>query len=372
MTGPLDDLDLPPVAAEDLTEAARRLGEVLAPMAGGRLLITGGAGFLGYYLVQLPLAWNRLNTDEPPIAVTVHDNLLRGLPAWLARLQGTDLRVVERDVLEPLPSDEEPFDHLIHAASVASPTYYRRYPIETMDANVGGLRLLLDHAAERNSTSRPVQRMLYFSTSEIYGDPDPDHIPTAETYRGSVSCTGPRACYDESKRFGETLCVNFAAQRGVPVMTARPFNNYGPGLHIDDGRLVPDLARDILAGRDLRLLSDGAATRTFCYVMDAVEGYYRILLRGRPGEAYNIGNDVPEISVVELARRLAAAGRDLTGYQGDVVHEVSDDPEYLTDNPNRRCPVIDKARSELGFAPRVDLDDGLQRALRWYLETREQ
>jgi UDP-glucuronate decarboxylase len=372
VTRPLDDLGLPPIAAEDLTEAATRLRELLAPLAGGRLLITGGAGFLGYYLVQLPLAWNRLHPDAPPISVTVHDNFLRGLPSWLEQLQGADLTAVERDVLQPLPSDEEPFDHVIHAASVASPTYYRRYPIETMDANVGGLRLLLDHAAARASTARPVQHMLYFSTSEIYGDPDPDHIPTSEAYRGSVSCTGPRACYDESKRFGETLCVNFAAQRGVPVTTARPFNNYGPGLRIDDARLVPDLARDILAGDDLRLLSDGSATRTFCYVMDAVEGYYRILLRGRPGEAYNIGNDEPEISVLELARRMAAVSRDLTGYRGDVVHEVSDDPEYLTDNPNRRCPVIAKARHELDFEPRVALDDGLHRTLRWYLETGEQ
>jgi UDP-glucuronate decarboxylase len=303
--------------------------------------------------------------------VTVHDNFLRGVPRWLRDLDDPALRLVERDVLAPLPADEPRFDHIIHAASVASPIYYRKHPIETMDANVGGLRLLLDHAAERASTDQPVRGLLFFSTSEIYGDPDPANIPTPETYRGHVSCTGPRACYDESKRFGETLCVNFARERGVPVTIARPFNNYGPGLRIDDRRVLPDFARDVLAGRDIVMLSDGRATRTFCYVMDAVDGYYRILTSGRPGEPYNIGADQPEISMRELADRVTAIGHRLTGFDGRVVVRTSDDPDYLTDNPNRRCPEIDKARSELGYEPEVDLDDGLERALRWYLAEQE-
>jgi UDP-glucuronate decarboxylase len=362
---------LPDVAVQDLTRLAERLDHAFAEMSGTQLLITGGAGFLGYYLVQAPLAWNRANPSQDPIRVTVHDNFLRGVPRWLSELDDPALRLVERDVLAPLPADEPRFDHIIHAASVASPIYYRRYPIETMDANVGGLRLLLDHAAGRAGTDTPVRGLLFFSTSEIYGDPDAANIPTPETYRGSVSCTGPRACYDESKRYGETLCVNFARQRDVPVTIARPFNNYGPGLRIDDRRVLPDFARDVLDGRDMVLLSDGSATRTFCYVMDAVDGYYRILTRGRPGESYNIGADQPEISVRELAERVAAIGNRLTGYTGSVVTEASDDPDYLTDNPNRRCPVIDKARAELGYAPEVDLDDGLERALRWYLAERK-
>jgi UDP-glucuronate decarboxylase len=361
----------PAVAVRDLTRLTERLDGVFRRMAGSELLITGGAGFLGYYLVQAPLAWNRANPSADPIKVTVHDNFLRGVPAWLSGSDDPSLRLVERDVLAPLPVDEPPFDFVIHAASIASPTYYRSYPIETMDANVEGLRLLLDHAAARVGSAHPVTGLLFFSTSEIYGDPDPANIPTAETYRGFVSCTGPRACYDESKRYGETLCVNFAQQRGVPVSIARPFNNYGPGLRIDDRRVVPDFARDILEGRDIVLLSDGSASRTFCYVADAVDGYYRILLDGRPGEPYNIGTDLPEISMRTLAERFAAIAGPVTGYTGKVVVGTSDDPEYLTDNPNRRCPVIDKARTELGYEPEVELDDGLERALRWYLAERK-
>jgi UDP-glucuronate decarboxylase len=358
---------IPEVAADDLARLAERLHSTFSRMGGSELLITGGAGFLGYYLVQAPLAWNRLHPDRDPIRVTVHDNLVRGAPRWLVDLDDAALRLVERDVLQPLPDDDPSFDYVIHAASIASPTYYRQHPIETMDANVGGLRLLLDHAAERAEADTPIEGFLFFSTSEIYGDPDPANIPTAESYRGHVSCTGPRACYDESKRYGETLCVNFARERGVAVRIARPFNNYGPGLRIDDRRVLPDLARDVLAGRDIVLLSDGTATRTFCYVRDAIDGYYRILTSGRPGEPYNIGTDQPEISMRELAHRVAEIANAVTGYAGEVVMQRSQDPDYLVDNPNRRCPVIDKARRELGYDPEVSLDDGLERALRWYL-----
>jgi nucleoside-diphosphate-sugar epimerase len=208
--------------------------------------------------------------------------------------------------------------------------------------------------------------MLFYSSSEIYGDPTPDAIPTPETYRGNVSCTGPRACYDESKRYGETLCVNFAQQRGIPVKVARPFNNYGPGLKVTDGRVIPDFARNILQGRDIVMLSDGSPRRTFCYVSDAVAGYYKILVNGRPGEAYNVGVETPEISVIELAEKIVGLGRSLLNYRGKVVRQKSSDAQYLVDNPNRRCPVITKARTELDFKPRVGIDEGLHRALVWY------
>jgi nucleoside-diphosphate-sugar epimerase len=212
---------------------------------------------------------------------------------------------------------------------------------------------------------------LFYSSSEIYGDPDAANIPTAEDYRGSVSCTGPRACYDEAKRYGETLCVNFARQHGLPVKAARPFNNYGPGLKITDGRVIPDFARDVLCGRDIVMLSDGSATRTFCYSADAVAGYYKVLVRGRAGEAYNIGVEKPEISMAQLGERIVALGAKLYGYRGKVVRQTSGDADYLVDNPNRRCPIITKARTELGYEPKIDLDEGLRRSMVWYGGNRE-
>lgn len=358
------------VVDADLAFIARRLEAEFDAMAGKELLIVGGAGFLGHYMVQSVLHWNSLGKGAP-VSVTVYDSWVRGVPDWLkASEHSSNLRLVTHDITKPLPASDKSFDYVVHAASIASPIFYRLHPIETMDANVEGLRRLLNHALELKQANTPLSGFLFFSTSEIYGDPTPDNIPTPESYRGNVSCTGPRACYDESKRYGETLSVNFASQYDLPIKIARPFNNYGPGLKITDRRVLPDYARDIFAGRDIQILSSGAPTRTFCYVADAVVGYYKILVRGRAGEAYNIGNPTPEISMRELAERVVSIARREFGYTGRVVFAESDDKDYLIDNPNRRCPVIDKARSELDFQPAIGLDEGLLRSLRWYAGNR--
>jgi ribosomal protein L17 len=176
---------------------------------------------------------------------------------------------------------------------------------------------------------------------------------------------------DESKRYGEALCVNFARQHELKISIARPFNNYGPGLKITDRRVIPDFARDVLAGRDIVMLSDGAPKRTFCYATDAITGYYKVLVRGRAAEPYNIGVETPEISMAELAERITDLGRSLFGYRGKVVKQESSEAEYLADNPQRRCPVVKKARSELGYSPSVGLDEGLRRSMVWYGHNRE-
>ncbi len=360
------------VISADLDYICENLGSEFPNLSGKRLLITGGAGFLGYYLVQAALHWNKLNSNAAPISLVIYDNFMRGVPDWLTALEGdSNLSVSKYDVVDPLPGDLGDVEYIIHAATIASPIYYRLHPIETMDANIYGLRHLLDYCLQQKSNGKPVSGFLFYSTSEIYGDPTPENIPTPETYRGNVSCTGPRACYDESKRYGETLCVNFARQYGLPIRLARPFNNYGPGLKITDRRALPDFARNVLNGEDIVMLSDGAPTRTFCYVADAIVGYYKILIRGQDGESYNIGLDKPEISVRELAERVVDMSRDLFDYQGNLVFKTSDDKEYLTDNPNRRCPVIDKARDHLEYSPGIQLDEGLKRSLLWYADNRE-
>lgn len=360
------------VVTRDLADICRRLDSEFTIMQGKTLFISGGAGFLGHYLVQAVLHWNHSHSDCPQIRVIASDNYIRGVPEWLTALEGDpSLTLLRHDITDPLPDDVGPLDFIIHAASIASPIYYRRYPIETMDANVNGLRLLLERCRIQQAAGHPMSGFLYFSTSEIYGDPTPDQIPTPETYRGNVSCTGPRACYDESKRYGETLCVNFARQYDMPIASARPFNNYGPGLKISDRRVIPDFARDLFAGNDLVLLSDGSPTRTFCYVADAIVGYFKILVRGRAGEAYNIGNESPEISMLTLAETLAESASSLFGYEGKVVRNVSGDQEYLTDNPQRRCPIIAKAREELDFEPEVSFEEGLRRTLVWYRDNQQ-
>jgi nucleoside-diphosphate-sugar epimerase len=360
------------VVQADLNYICDKLTGDLDRLSGKRLLITGGAGFLGYYLVQAPLHWNELHADQAPIEVVVWDNFMRGVPGWLSALEGNpNLSTRKYDVIDPLPTDMGDFDFIIHAATIASPIYYRLHPIETMDANITGLRNLLDYSLAQKAKGKPVEAFLFYSTSEIYGDPTPENIPTPETYRGNVSCTGPRACYDESKRYGETLVVNFAQQHDLPVRTARPFNNYGPGLKITDRRALPDFARNVLNGEDIVLLSDGAPTRTFCYVADAVVGYYKVMLRGRNGEPYNVGLAEPEISIRQLAEHVIDMSKELFGYEGKLVCEESEDKDYLTDNPNRRCPIIDKAKAELDYDPTIQLEDGLRRSLLWYADNRD-
>jgi len=356
----------------DLDYICSNLKEEFTRMAGDALLITGGAGFLGYYLVKAALHFNRTLSPDQPIRVTVWDSFIRGKPAWLGELAGTPHLAVEaRDLIEPLPQPMPDFDWIIHAAGIASPPFYRKYPLKTIDANINGLRNLLEWSVRQQDRGKPIKGFLFYSSSEIYGDPSADAIPTREDYRGLVSCTGPRACYDESKRFGETLCVVFAQEYGLPTKMARPFNNYGPGLKITDKRVIPDFARDIFAGRDLVMYSDGKPTRTFCYSADSITGYYKVLVKGHRGEPYNIGIERPEISMAELAQKLIDTGRELFGYQGKLIHKPNPEEVYLIDNPNRRCPNIEKGRRHLGYNPTVLVDDGLRRTLMWYHHNRE-
>lgn len=358
------------IVQKDLEYISSTLKSEFGQMGGKKLLVVGGAGFLGYYLVQSVLHWNKTSGSASPIQLTVYDNYIRGIPPWLSALASDpNLTLVRHDISRPLPADVPDFQYIVHGGSIASPVFYKKYPIETMDANVNGLRNLLDYTLQRKASKAPVEGFLFFSSSEIYGDPTPDAIPTPETYRGYVSCTGPRACYDESKRYGETLCINFTQRHQLPIKVARPFNNYGPGLKISDHRVLPDFARDVFSNRDIVMLSDGSPQRTFCYVADAVIGYYKSLVVGRPGEAYNIGVEKPEISMAQLAEKVTDLGRELFGYTGKVVRKV--DPEYLIDNPERRCPIISKARSELGYDPQVLVDEGLRRSMIWYSGNRE-
>tara|TARA_B100001142_G_scaffold330044_1_gene395832 strand:- start:9252 stop:10370 length:1119 start_codon:yes stop_codon:yes gene_type:complete len=357
-------MDASLVVKDDLERIIKDLESDLLKLSGSRFLITGAGGFLGYYLVNALAFWN-IKNPERKILVYACDNFFRGRPQWLQKLEeSNELVLIEHDITQPLPEKLGSFEYIIHAASIASPTFYRKYPIETMDANVNGLRLILDRCVNDKS----IKGLLYFSTSEIYGDPYKNDIPTPETYRGNVSCTGPRACYDESKRFGETLCVSFSQVHDVPCKIARPFNNFGPGLKITDGRVLPDFCSNIFSNQDIVLLSDGSPTRTFCYVSDAITGYFKILFSGRNGEAYNIGVENPEISMLELAEKVIKIGSDHFDYKGKLIFGQSSEKEYLTDNPQRRCPVIEKAKKELNYKPKVDIDLGLLKSMYWYSE----
>lgn len=342
------DLPLP-----DLNEIATLLGEHARQLAGKTLLISGGCGFLGFYLTELVLYLNDKILQEP-CQLLVIDNLITAEKEHATIGKLPHVTFMRQDIVKSFHC-HDPVDYVIHAAGIASPFYYNRYPLETLEVATIGTKNMLE-LARRHA----VKGMLFFSSSEIYGEPDPKHVPTKESYRGNVSCTGPRACYDESKRLGETLCRIYHERHGVQVKIVRPFNVYGPGMKQTDYRVLPNFASRIINNKPLQVYGSGEQTRTFCYVTDAINGFLRALLVGLPGEAYNIGNSHPEISMIGLVSELNAV------LKRKLETKVTPYPESVPpDEPMRRCPDITKAKRQLGYEPIVDLQEGLRRFMDW-------
>lgn len=318
------------------------------------ILITGCAGFLGFYFMKFfDIFANELGIKK----IIGLDNFMLRKPRWIDDLSNKCEILpfcIIKDNIANIASAKDA-DFIIHAASIASPSFYRKFPLETIDANIWGLRNLLEFYKDKQ-----IKGFLFFSSSEIYGDPL--KVPTDEEYRGNVSCTGARACYDEAKRFGETLCYVFANKFSLPITIARPFNNYGAGMNIDDLRVPADFAKAILENKNIEILSDGTPKRTFCYIADAIIGYLKVLLYGQ-FEYFNIGIDKPEISINELAKIYQKIGVELFNYTGKVIFGASNDKEYLAHNPTRRCPDITKARTLLNYNPQILVENGVHRFL---------
>lgn len=352
-----------PILQEDMIAIFNKLSDQEKDrLRNSTILVTGCGGFLGYYFMHF---FAHFAQDLQIKRIIALENFLTGTREWLTDLVESEPDLVKlhefdiiTDSIEDVPGAADA-TIVIHMASIASPTFYRIYPIETVDANITGLRRLLDFYAEKS-----LKGFLFFSSSEIYGDPFPEFIPTSEEYRGNVATMGPRACYDEAKRFGETLCYLFAQKYNMPIGIARPFNNYGPGMNINDKRLPADFAKAVVEGRDLEILSDGTPTRTFCYISDAVTGYLKVLLHGK-FDVFNIGMDKPELSVRAFAEIFNQKGKEVFDYQVEISFNQSADKEYLTDNPNRRCPDISKARNILNYNPSVPVEEGISRYLQF-------
>ena len=346
-----------PVVASDIREIATRLGDDVKPFAGATILLCGGAGFLGRYFTALFAHLNERVLSRS-CRVIVCDNLITSGALGSAPRELNGFQFLAHDIIKPFKLDE-PVDYVIQAAGIASPYYYRKYPLETLEVATLGTKQMLMLARQH-----PVKGFLFFSSSEIYGDPDSQHVPTPESYRGNISCLGPRACYDESKRLGETLCMVFHEVYGVPTRMVRPFNVYGPGMQETDYRVLPNFASRIIAKKPLHVYGSGKQTRTFCYVTDAIVGFINVLLSGIAGQAYNIGNPVPEISMLELAKVLEEVVKRRL-----AIERVEYPDTYPSDEPQRRCPDISKARLQLGYQPVVSLKEGLRRFMGWASKT---
>jgi len=300
-------------------------------MAKKRILVTGGAGFLGSHLCE------RLIADGHEVVCL--DNFFTGLRDNVASLLNEPrFELVRHDVEHPLTME---VDEIFHLACPASPIHYQRNPVRTIRTAVQGTLNLLDVARDSSA------RILIASTSEIYGTPL-EH-PQTEAYWGNVNPIGPRACYDEGKRCAEALAVSYARQYGTQVRIARIFNTYGPRLREGDGRVVSNFVVQALKGDPITIYGDGKQTRSFCYVSDLVEGFVRMMASSENAQPVNVGNPV-ETTMLELATTV----KRLTGSSSPLV--MAPLPK---DDPVRRRPDIGRAQALLGWQPQVPLERGL-------------
>jgi UDP-glucuronate decarboxylase len=255
--------------------------------------------------------------------------------------------VIDRDVR--LPGSLPPSDRIYHLASRASPTDFTDFPVNIALANTQGTRRLLDHARACDA------RMVFASTSEVYGDPEVH--PQPETYTGNVNIRGVRGCYDESKRFGETLTVAYQRKYDIDARTVRIFNTYGPRMRPDDGRVVPTFITQALRGDDLTVYGDGEQTRSFCYVDDLIEGLVSLMRAHNPEyDVYNIGKE-NERTIKELAHEVL----DIADTDSEITYEPL--PE---DDPSRRRPDITRAKTELNWEPEIPLREGLKKTIDYF------
>lgn len=347
------------IVRQDIASIHALMSDLEEKLCGSTILVTGCCGFLGYYLIEYLLSVSE-NLDIKVIGL---DNCILNTPDWLETWKANPNFRYYNTSVESFDFDAEGIcdtNYILHMASIASPLFYRQKPLETLQANLQGLTRLAELIL--SGRLHQYRRMVVLSSSEIYGNPDPSHIPTKEDYVGAVSCTGPRACYDESKRVCETLCYIYSHHYGMSVSTVRPFNVFGPGMRLNDARLPADVASSIINGRDIIIHSDGSPTRTFCYVSDAIVGILKTMCCDC-NLAVNIGNNCQEMSVYEFAETFRTVAWELIGYQGKIAFEKSEDTQYLVHNPQRRCPDLHLANEALGYSPKVSLEEGLKKYL---------
>ena len=347
------------IIKQDIETISKDIKDIAGDLSGRTILITGGAGFLGNYFISVIDFLNKNFLLKPCKIISV-DNFITGVRYWIE--DGNNFKAIKHNIKEPLVIEGD-IDFIIHAAGIASPKFYRDFKIETIDVATLGTKNMLELTKEKK-----VKSMLFFSSSEVYGDPDPKFLPTPETYFGNVSCIGPRANYDESKRLGETLCRVYFETYNLPVKWVRPFNVYGPGMRADDYRVIPNFISCVMKGMPIPVYGDGNNTRTFCYVTDAITGFFKVLLSDNNGEAFNVGNDKEEITIENLAKIVA----ELYGSRIPIQKTDGPNDAYANSEPKRRCPDLTKIRSRLHYTPKVDLRTGIKRFVEWAKEMQSQ
>jgi len=326
-----------------IEEIIRNLGDIAANVEGKTVLVTGGAGFLGSWISDVLV--------EEHAKVICLDNLASGLKSNISLLMKKDnFKFIQHDITEPIFLGES-IDVVMHLASRASPFEFEKFPIQILKANTLGTWVALGIAKKHDA------RFLYTSTSEIYGCAE--EIPTTEDYRGNVNPVGPRSCYDEAKRCGESYVIAYKMQHGLDTRIARIFNTYGPRMRAKGvyGRVIPRFIEQALSNKPITIFGDGSQTRSFCYLTDQVEGLLKLTFsESGEGELVNIGSD-KEITILELAKLVIELTNSSSGIEFHPLPK---------DDPLRRNPDISRAKEILGWVPKVSLEDGLRRMIGWF------
>lgn len=349
---------MPKITSQILCTIINDIQNEATSLEGKTILISGGSGFIGSYINSILYLLNKKRFKKKCKVISIDNYITGSKKNFLLNIKDNNFQFLHADVRLPLIVNEK-VDYIIHAAGLASPYYYKKYPLETIESAIIGAKNLLELARVTKPHS-----FLFFSSSEIYGDPDPKFVPTPETYAGHVSSVGPRACYDESKRLTETLCMTYHQIYNIPIKIVRPFNIYGPGMKHIDYRVIPTFIYNGLRGKDLPVHDKGIQTRTFCYISDAITAIFKVLLLGKTGEVYNIGNDKPEISMFELAQIIAEMLNN-----GINPRRKNYPQNYPAGEPQRRCPDLTKINTHLNYKPKVDLRTGLKQTISWFKRT---
>lgn len=341
------------IIKEDLETIYNTAGIDWTKFADKTILVTGANGFLPAYMVETLLFVGAQYLNNSVRVLALVRNAGKAQKKFADHLNNANLQFIKQDVVSDINIDTK-IDYIVHAASQASPKYYGTDPVGTLSANVTGTSNLLK-LAQKNE----VESFLFFSSGEVYGAVDNEHMPVTEDYYGYLNPLQVRSCYAESKRMGENMCVSYMHQYKVNAKIIRPFHTYGPGMDLNDGRVFVDFVADILNDRNIIIKSDGTAKRAYCYLTDAISAYFKVLIDGQNGEAYNVGNPYNEYSVKELANILVSLFEDKSL---KVIMENECNGSYLPSQVSRISPRIDKMK-QLGWEPKVSAQEGFYRTV---------
>lgn len=333
---------------KDILEIISNLGLQINNLNNKRILLAGSAGFLGKYFVNV-FDFILKNTKNK-FFVDCIDNYISSKPD--SNNFSNSISFFRKNIINT--KFKKKYDLIICLAGIASPLIYKKYPLETLEVSYEGTKNLL----EKTVTDKA--KFFFFSSSEIYGNPDTKNLPTKETYYGYVNSFGPRSCYDEGKRVGETLCYIYKEYYKCNINIIRPFNIFGPRMDKNDYRIIPNIINKIKNKKKIFIHSNGKQTRTFCYITDAMTGFFKIIFSNKSNEIWNIGNPKNEISMIDLVKIFNSLTKTKNKYE-----LINYPKNYPANEPIRRCPNISKVKKKLNFNPKIEIKEGILRMLKY-------